>query len=142
MKRFKMTVASYLILIAKGKVLLSRRFQTGYMDGYYSLPAGHVDEGETLEDCLVREFYEEIGIRIKKKEIELVHMMHRQEKDTRLDFFYTTKNYTGKIKNTEPEKCDDLKWFKLNQLPSNVAPYIKQAIENSIKKILYSDIGF
>ncbi|MFH1280984.1 MAG: NUDIX domain-containing protein [Candidatus Beckwithbacteria bacterium] len=142
MKRFKMIASSYLILVEDGKVLLSRRFQTGYMDGHYSLPAGHVDKGETIEDCLVREVFEEIGIEIKRKDVKLVHIMHRKENDIRLDFFYTIKSYDGTVKNMEPSKCDDLKWFKLDQLPSNVLPYIKQGIENSLKKVLYSDIGF
>lgn len=142
MKRFKMIASSYLVLVEKGKVLLSRRFQTGYMDGHYSLPAGHVDEGETIEDCLVREVKEEIGIEIKKPDIKLTHVMHRKEDDIRLDFFYQASKYEGEIKNKEPNKCDDLNWFKLNQLPENILPYIKQGIRNSLKKVLYSDIGF
>ncbi len=142
MQRFKMIASSYLILIKDGKVLLSRRFQTGYMDGHYSLPAGHVDEGETIEDCLVREVKEEIGIVVKKKDIELVHVMHRKEADIRLDFFYVTQRYSGEVENMEPGKCDDLKWFKLDQLPGNVLPYIKQGVERGMQKTLYSDIGF
>lgn len=142
MRRFKMIASSYLILIKDDRVLLSRRFNTGYMDGHYSLPAGHVDEGETVEDCLVREVKEEIGISVKKKDIKLVHVMHRKENDIRLDFFYMVGGYKGEIKNMEPEKCDDLKWFELNKLPKNILPYIKQAIEESQQQVLYSDIGF
>ena len=137
-----MIASSYLILIKDGKVLLSRRFKTGYMDGHYSLPAGHVDEGETIETCLVRETGEEIGVEIKKKDIKLVHVMHRKEVDIRLDFFYTVRKYEGEVKNMEPEKCDDLSWFKLDQLPENVLPYIKQGVESGVKGVLYSDIGF
>lgn len=137
-----MIASSYLILIKDDRVLLSRRFNTGYMDGHYSLPAGHVDEGETVEDCLVREVKEEIGISVKKKDIKLVHVMHRKENDIRLDFFYMVGGYKGEIKNMEPEKCDDLKWFELNKLPKNILPYIKQAIEESQQQVLYSDIGF
>lgn len=142
MKRFKMIGSSYLILIKNGKVLLSRRFQTGYMDGHYSLPAGHVDEGETIEDCLVREVKEEIGIKINKKDIKLSHVIHRREKDIRLDFFYTVSKYEGEIKNMEENKCDELKWVKLDKLPKNILPYIKQGIYKTVKQVLYSDIGF
>jgi len=137
-----MVASSYLLLIKSDKILLSRRYQTGYMDGWYSLPAGHVDEGETVEDCLIREVREEIGVGLKKKDIKLVHVMHRKEHDIRLDFFYTTKKYKGKPKNLEPKKCDDLKWFKLDSLPDNIVPYINQAIEKHLAGVLYSDIGF
>ena len=47
-QRFKMIGSSYLLLIENNKILLSRRFNTGYEDGKYSLPAGHVETGETL----------------------------------------------------------------------------------------------
>jgi len=137
-----MIASSYLALVKDDKVLLSRRFNTGYMDGHYSLPAGHVEEGETIEDCLVREVKEEIGIMIKKNDVQLTHTMHRKEEDIRLDFFFIINRYSGEIKNMETNKCDELKWFKLNQLPSNILPYIKQGIEMSLKNVLYSDIGF
>jgi len=142
MKRFKLIASSYLFLIEDKKILLSRRFKTGYMDGWYSLPAGHLDEGETIEGCLIREVLEEIDVKVKKKDIELVHVIHRKEADIRLDFFYITKAYTGKVKNMEPEKCDQLKWFDLDKLPKNVLPYIKQAIEKHLDRVLYSEIGF
>lgn len=70
------------------KVLLLRRFNTGYQDGNYSFPAGHVDEGESVADTLVREAKEEIGVGIKKKDINLAHVMHRKgtsQSDERLD---------------------------------------------------------
>jgi len=142
MKRFKLIASSYLFLIKDKKILLSRRFQTGYMDGWYSLPAGHLDGGETIEDCLIREVKEEIGINLKRKDVELVHVIHRKEADIRLDFFYTTKAYTGKVKNMESEKCDQLKWSAMDKLPKNVLPYIKQAIEKYSDGVLYSEIGF
>ena len=141
-KRFKLITSSYLFLIKGNKILLSRRFNTGYEDGKYSLPAGHLDKGETIENCLIREAKEEIGITLKKKDIKLVHVMHRQEKDIRLDFFYTASKYTGKITNAEPEKCDELQWFELDKLPGNTVSYIKQAIEMYLQKTLYSEIGF
>ena len=42
----------------------------------------------------------------------------------------------------EPHKCDDLSWFDLNDLPENVIPYIKQAIQNILNKEIYSEFGW
>jgi len=64
-ERYKITPASYLVLIEDNKILLQRRFNTGYEDGKYSLVAGHVDEGETFTEAIIREVKEEAGITLQ-----------------------------------------------------------------------------
>ena len=56
--------SSYLFLIEEDKILLQRRFQTGFEDGSYGVPAGHLDGGETARAGCVREVSEEIGVTI------------------------------------------------------------------------------
>lgn len=141
MERFKLIASVYLILIKNNKILLLRRQNTGYEDGKYGLPAGHLEDNETLKEGLKREVKEEIGIDIAI-DVNLVHIMHRRGQDIRIDFFFKVGKYEGDIENKEPEKCDDLSWFSLDALPNNIIPYIKQAIEKSQKKILYSEIGW
>lgn len=142
-KRYSIVCASYLLLMQDEKVLLLRRFNTGYEDGNYSVSAGHVDEGESVADALVREAKEEIGVNIKKQDINLVHVMHRKgtdQNDERLDFFFMCRKYKGKIKNIEPQKCDDLTWFDIGALPTNIIPYIQKAIKNAINQKTYSEL--
>lgn len=142
MERFKLIASVYLILIKNNKILLLRRQNTGYEDGKYGLPAGHLEDNETLKEGLKREVKEEIGIDIAIDDVNLVHIMHRRGQDIRIDFFFKVGKYEGDIQNKEPEKCDDLSWFSLDALPNNIIPYIKQAIEKSQKRILYSEIGW
>lgn len=137
-----MIASSYLLYVKDSQILLSRRFQTGYEDGNYSLPAGHVDEGETLTHSLVREVKEEIGVNIAERDAALVHVMHRKAKDIRMDFFFTAKNITGQPRNMEPDRCDDLQWFPVNHLPANTIPYIKRAIQHYQDHIWYSEYGW
>lgn len=139
MQRFKMIASSYLFLIRDGQILLSRRFQTGYEDGKYSVPAGHVEDGETLIQALAREIKEEIGIDLDVKSIQLVHVMHRKENDIRLDFFFTSESWTGEPKNLELNKCDDVGWFLMDKLPQNIIPYIKSAISEFREGQIYSE---
>ena len=50
-ERFKLICSSYLLLIKDNKILLGLRQNTGYMDGFYHLPAGHKEEGESNLSC-------------------------------------------------------------------------------------------
>lgn len=137
--------ASYLILIKDGKILLLRRANTGFHDGDYSLPAGHVEAGETFTNALVREAKEEIGVSIDSNMARVVHIMHRKsdaDGSERVDTFFTAKEWQGEIENKELDKCDDLSWFSMDNLPENTIPYIKQAIECIRKEVFYSEFGW
>lgn len=142
MDRFKMIASGFLMLIKNGKILLIRRAHTGYHDGDYSLPAGHVENNESVMDSTVRESFEEIGIRVNQKDLIFVHALHNKENDIRLFFFFRAKRWSGEPYNKEPEKCSDFQWFPLKKLPLNTIPYIRQAIQSYQKKIVYSERGW
>lgn len=142
-QRFTYIGSSYLFLIKDGKILLQRRFQTGFQDGNYGVPAGHLDGSETAREGCAREIKEEIGIDIIPTALQVVHVMHRKaEKDERIDFFMVADSYEGEVTNCEPHKCDDLTWFNLDSLPLNIVDYVKVAIENYRNGILYSEFGY
>ncbi len=137
---FKIIPASYLLLLKDEKILMIRRYKTGYQDGNYSLPAGHVEDGESATEALIREVKEEININIKKEDIICIHTIYRQAGDsTRVDFYYEVKNWSGDIKNNEIDKCDDISWFNIDSLPTNIVPVVKQTIENYKIGVHYSE---
>lgn len=144
--RHKNVIASYLTLVKDDKILLQRRYNTGYQDGNYSMVAGHVDPAETFTQCIIREAQEEAGIILQPEDLEVAHVMHRNSgvdvDNERVDVFYTAKKWEGEILNKEPHKCDDLSWFDINSIPENVIPYIKQAIEFIRIKVNYSEHGW
>lgn len=140
--RFKMIASGYLFLIRGGKILLIRRFHTGYGDGNYSVPAGHVEDNESLTNSTCREIREETGVVLTPADLTLVHVMHRKEDDIRMDFFFTTDRKGLLPKNMEPHKADDMHWFPLTKLPANTLPYIRAAISMYRKGIVYSEFGW
>jgi 8-oxo-dGTP pyrophosphatase MutT (NUDIX family) len=72
MDRPRVIPTAYLALITGDKILLSRRYNTGFYDGYYSFPAGHLkDDEETLSQTVIREAREEAGIEIDPADLEL-----------------------------------------------------------------------
>lgn len=142
-ERHQNVPASYLVLIKDNKILLQRRFNTGYEDGKYSMVAGHVDEGENFTEAIIREAKEEAGVELKAEDLKVVHVMHRKSIDSeRVDVFFIADKWGGEIKNREPHKCDDLSWFDLNDIPQNAIPYIKQAVDCIKNKIFYSEQGW
>ena len=141
-KRYKFIAAVHLIITKKDKILLSLRKNTGWEDGKYSLIAGHVRGNETLDQAMLREAKEEGGLKLNSGDLEFVHVMHRKANDgKRLDFFFRT-NLVIRPKNVEPEKCQGLKWFKVNKLPKNIVAYVKKAIKLINKGIIYSNFGW
>jgi 8-oxo-dGTP pyrophosphatase MutT (NUDIX family) len=142
-ERFKPYAAAYLVLISDGKILLLRRYNTGYQDGNYSLVSGHFDGGETAAQCIAREALEEAGITIDVDELRVVNVIHRLATDREyFDIFVSASKWLGEVTNMEPEKCDELKWFSLDSLPENMAPEVKIALNNINEGIHYSEIGW
>jgi ADP-ribose pyrophosphatase YjhB (NUDIX family) len=142
-ERFTLRAAVYLILLNEDKILLSRRYNTGWMDGKYSLIAGHIDGNESVDKAMIREALEEAGIKITKKDLKPATVLHRKSSDQEyMDFFFVTKQWTGKPTIKEPNKCDDMNWFPLNDLPNNLLPYILEAINNYQNKIPFSESGW
>ncbi|HET7320838.1 MAG TPA: NUDIX domain-containing protein [Candidatus Saccharimonadales bacterium] len=143
--KFSLIPAAYIILRKEGKVLLIRRANTGYLDGYYSLPSGHIDGHETAIQAAAREAKEEVGVTIQVKDLGFVHVIHRvaEEKDhERVDFFFEADTWEGEPTNCEPDKCDDLQWFFIDDLPVKTSPVVKQALHCVAEGKQYSDLGF
>ena len=132
----------HLFLVEGGRVLLLRRFNTGYRDGSYSVVAGHLDGGEPVVEATVREAREEVGIALEPRDLRVVGVMHRREGDERIDFFLAAERWHGEIGNAEPEKCDEVAWFPLDRLPGNVVPYVAKALANFRAGIWFESFGW
>jgi 8-oxo-dGTP pyrophosphatase MutT (NUDIX family) len=147
-QRYKVIPAVYIIFRKNGEVLLLRRFQTGYHDGEYGLPSGHVDGGEPADIAAAREAFEEVGVTIKPEDLQFVHLMHRQvapdDRDgvERMDMFFEATAWTGELKNCEPEKCDDLRWASLYNLPERMIPEVTHALREIERGSYYSSWNF
>lgn len=142
--RFTLRAAVYLMLMKDDKILLLRRFNTGWQDGKYSLVAGHLDGDETVMHAMIRETKEEAGITLDENDLHVVHTMHRKSNNALeyIDFFLVADRWEGEPEIGEPDKCDDISWFSINNLPKNTLPYIKQAIESLHNKTTFSEFDW
>lgn len=123
--------AVHIILINDNKILLQKRKGSKLWPGYYALPAGHIDEGETQYDALVREAKEELGIEINPNDIINNYVVLRRnffEIDGKMlepyiDYYFEIKKYNGVPKIIEEDKCDELLWADVNNLPEPFINY-------------------
>ena len=138
--RFPATI--HLLLLREGRLLLLRRFNTGYADGQYSVPAGHLDGDETVAAAGVREAREELGVEIEQGRLVFSSVMHRHEGDERVDFFMEAREWRGEPANAQPDRCDALGWFDLASLPENTVPYVERAIRNYLNGVRFDEFGW
>jgi mutator protein MutT len=142
MMRAAFPATVHLFFFRESQILLLRRFNTGYGDGQFSVPAGHLDGGETVLAAAAREAEEEIGVKIQSNEMSFSTVMHRIEDDERVDFFIHVYQWNGEPFNAEPDKCDELCWVDVDDLPENTIPYVRRAIQNHRAGIRFDEFGW
>lgn len=109
---YEVKKVAVIFLIKKGeKFLFVKRGHTGKCDGYYMLPSGHVDEGESVFAACARELKEELDIVVKPQ--DLIFRMTEPTK-THVHFFFEVMHYEGTIKNNEPQKHDEVVFLSID----------------------------
>ena len=122
MKKYTGKTATAIIPFPEGKILLIKRNTKPFV-GYWALPGGRMDPGETIEQTVVRECKEETGldVAIVRKVGEYVE---RGTKDDIEYEYYPTcfvvKVVGGEVKRQESE-IQEIQLFSLNALPNPLA---------------------
>lgn len=140
-----LVTAVHVILVDpnNGRVLLTRRAGTGYEDGCWSLPAGHLDGAEPARSAAAREVREETGVTVDPDDLLFLHVMHRlTPDDERTDYFFQANRWQGEPSITEPDKCDAQMWADLAGLPDNTVPYVAHAVTLANNWKPYSEYGW
>jgi 8-oxo-dGTP diphosphatase len=139
---FQVVPAAYLLLLrdtADGpEVLLQLRGPgASYMSGHWaSGAAGHVEYAESVAVAAVREAHEELGIEVDPAVVEPLCAVQRTEPgnpdpvEQRVDFFVTSRQWSGQPRIQEPDKCLELRWCRLGELPAPVVPHELRVLEH------------
>jgi 8-oxo-dGTP diphosphatase len=118
-RRHKLVGDVHLILVnPAGEVLFGQRHNTGYEDGAWHVPSGHLEAGESVVAALIREAREEIGVVIGEQDVEFAHIMHNYSSGGRVAFFFTVRRWAGVPANREPGKCEDFAGSRSGRCPA------------------------
>lgn len=120
-------------VLSGSKVLLGRRANTGWMDGSLCPPGGHVEKGETPVIAAIREIHEELGVTVEPDDLEFICVAARNTSPTEYvayEFAIRDKNY--EFVNAEPDKCSELAWVDIHNLPDDIIDHFRQIIEEGV----------
>ncbi len=103
-----------------GKILVGKR-KTVHAP-YYSIPGGHLEEGESFEECAVREVFEETGIKIPTDCIKVIALTndlatYKESGRHYISVILFTDNFSGEPELKEPDKCEGWIWTDPYSLP-------------------------
>ncbi|MEU3216222.1 methyltransferase domain-containing protein [Streptomyces sp. NPDC006971] len=131
-RRHTEVVDVHLILRRGPDVLLARRDGTGYADGLFHCPSGHVEDGEDVREALIREAAEEIGVELGPDELRVALVMQHRGPGggPRIGWFFEAEYDPARPPyNREPDKCSELEWFPLDALPDDSVAYCRAGLD-------------
>jgi 8-oxo-dGTP pyrophosphatase MutT (NUDIX family) len=132
-RRHSEIVDVHLILRRGDDILLARRANTGYADGLFNAPSGHVEDGEDVRAAMIREAEEEIGVALDPDRLSVALVMQHRAPDgsPRIGWFFEARVTGGDPEpvNSEPDKCSELGWFPLDAMPDDMVAYCRAGID-------------
>lgn len=147
-ERFKTPCAVMLMLTKKTEtgeeILLQKRQNTGFADGFYDLSAsGHVEDNESMETAMCREAKEELNIDINPEDLEFICLIHKNlGRGIYVNVYFKVTKWNGEPIINEPHKNAEIKWFNINELPKNLINDRIEAIHNYKENIKYCEYGW
>jgi len=141
----------FLVRVEDGKtqILLQKRAGNIWATGWWdSAASGHVDAGESLTAAMQREAKEEIAIEFSREDIEFIHIQDSAQSGvpgTKMHYYnsyFFVNKWAGEPKICECEKCSHLEWFNIDDLPKQLIPNRRCAIDCYLKKIAYNEFGW
>lgn len=121
-------VATNILIIKDGLILLSRRQNKSWGNGLLCIPGGHVEPDETVTSAAIREAKEELGLDLKLEDLSY----YCTEVKNVSGAFYISVEFIGNTNqtpvNAEPNECSELVWVDPKNLPNDVIPNFRNII--------------
>lgn len=150
MKKFKTPSAVIVFLLknsnGRRQILLQRRKNTGFGDGMWDLScSGHVEYKESMLKAAVRECKEELGIQLNAANLHFAAFIHKRDEvydKTYCNAYFYSENFLGEPQVCEPNKCSEIKWFYIDELPLDLLDDRRTAINAFLRGEPYVEYGW
>jgi 8-oxo-dGTP diphosphatase len=125
------------LVYREGRYLIARRNPGVHLAGFWEFPGGKCECGETLEECLRRELFEELGIRIDVP-IPFQTIRHEYEEKTVELHFFRCSIETGDATAID---CAEIRWVLPHELgdfefPPADRPIIEALQRQALERVL------
>lgn len=132
------------IVGGRRKILLQRRKNTGFADGLWDLSSsGHVEKDESMKQAAARECLEEIGVKIKTDDLKFVCFIHKKDGDVIYYYcYFICDKFTGEPEIMEKNKCSELIWVDMENLPEDTVADRKIAVAAYFGGTHYIEYGW
>lgn len=127
-------VAVAVFILKERKLMMGRR-RNCVGNSYFSVPSGHLEFGESFEECAAREVKEETGLEIVKTEVLRVTNCIFSDKE-KLEHYVVVfvrsflADPNAITQNIEPEKCDGWGWYDFDSLPKPLLGPLVKALQD------------
>lgn len=124
------------VMVVKGSHVLIGKRRSSIGEGTFALPGGHLDFGESWEECAAREVKEETGLSIHN--LKFAYVTNTVMRDEIRPSHYVTIFMRGELvdpnavpENMEPEKCDGWEWVEWPNMPQPVFRPLQSLIDSN-----------
>ena len=104
------------MIMRGGRVLLGKR-KGAHGEGEYSFPGGHLEHGESFEECARRETREECGVEIENVRFQLLANVKKYAPKHYVHIGLVADWKSGEPSVLEPAKCESWAWYTPDRLP-------------------------
>lgn len=110
-----------LLVNEKDEYFLLKRANTGWEDGTFTVPSGHIEYMEPPRKAAIRELVEEAGVTAAEEDLIFTHVIFNKSSDgtdtERVSIFFKLTKYEGTPYLAEPEKASEAGWYHKDSLP-------------------------
>ncbi len=126
-----MKIVATAILTHKDKILIAQRPEGKPLAGFWEFPGGKIEDGETTEQALQRELFEELNIKTNIGSFLMDSHYKYEHGEFLLRVHYVT---ISDIENLKPNHHQDYKWVKASEIGNFTFPEADIPIVNEIIK--------